>query len=281
MFELQRTVRFCLNHGAASGSEPVSNSYSAWPAMRGLGRYYELTVTCRAEADPRTGYCVDIRAIDRAVRSRVIDLLAGFVADESATSGGGDVPMGRVMRQITAALTDELGPIVTAARLHLTPMVSIELSSQAMEHVILRQRYEFSAAHRLHVPELGEQRNREIFGKCNNPAGHGHNYTLEVAVRCPIDPSGHVLSIRQLDGLVDDRAVRKLDHKHLNEDVPQFAGLNPSVEHIAKVIWELLAEPIASLGDGGTSLDEVRVWETAKTMCVYRGADAAKTARPA
>lgn len=268
MYELQRTVRFCLTggDGGAAWSAAVSNSYSSWPAMRGLGRYYELTVTCRAEADARTGYCVDIRAIDRAVRGRVLALLEARVADERAAA---DAPMGRVMRDITAALGEELGPIARAARLQLTPMVSLEMHNDATQHVTLRQRYEFAAAHRLHAPELSAQENKRIFGRCNNPAGHGHNYRLEVAVRTPIDPAGRVLSVQTLDELVDARVIQKLDHKHLNEDVPEFAELNPSVEHIARVIWDMLAGPVAALD--GAVLEEVRVWETEKTQCVYRG----------
>ena len=149
-----------------------------------------------------------------------------------------------------------------------------------MNRITLRQQYEFSAAHRLHVEELSESENREVFGKCNNPAGHGHNYRLEVAVEKPITPEGHAPAVEELDRVVDEHVIDHLDHKHLNLDVPEFADLNPSVEHIAQVIWSLLEEPVARLdGEDSARLVEVRVWETGKTACIYRG-PASKAAAP-
>ncbi|MGB0768997.1 MAG: 6-carboxytetrahydropterin synthase, partial [Phycisphaeraceae bacterium] len=133
--------------------------------------------------------------------------------------------------------------------------------------VLIRQRYEFSAAHRLHVQALSDRENREVFGKCNNPAGHGHNYRVEVAARCPIDDHGQTLDPADLDAVVDERCIERLDHKHLNDDVPEFADLNPSVENIVKVVWSMLDGKLP----GRATLDEVRVWETGKTVCAYRG----------
>src|SRR5439155_1357341 len=112
-----------------------------------------------------------------------------------------------------------------------------------------------------------EQKNREIFGKCNNPSGHGHNYRLEVAVTAPIGPEGQVIEVERLDRLVEDAVVQKLDHKHLNVDVPEFAKLNPTVENIAAVIHGWL-KPRA--GEIGVKLHEVSLWETEKTVCTYR-----------
>lgn len=146
-----------------------------------------------------------------------------------------------------------------------------------MDHVLIRQRYEFSAAHRLHVPGLSDQENREVFGKCNNPAGHGHNYQIEVAVRLPIDPEGQTADAGQIDAIVNQHAIELLDHKHLNTDVPQFAGLNPSVENIVKIIWDMLAGQFNGLGSGA-ELDELKVWETSKTVCSYRGPGAVEQA---
>jgi len=137
-----------------------------------------------------------------------------------------------------------------------------------MDRVILRQQYEFAAAHRLHVDELSDEENRAVFGKCNNPSGHGHNYRLEVAVAAPIDAEGRILDVELLDAVVDQTVIERYDHKHLSVDVPEFAGRNSSVEHIAQSIYRLLLDPIAGLG---AALEEVRVWETSKTVCVYRG----------
>ncbi|MEX0653535.1 MAG: 6-carboxytetrahydropterin synthase [Phycisphaeraceae bacterium] len=274
MLELTRTVRFCLDETAepAVWGSAKDNTYSAWPAMRGLGRYYELSVTCRGEADPQTGYFLNIKLIDEAVREHVLPDLAGLVAGPTPPAA---IPMGELMQRMVSLLYQPLDDTVATLTLHLTPRYTLSIRSEDMNHVIVRQQYEFSAAHRLHVPELSDDENREIFGKCNNPAGHGHNYRVEVAVRAPIDPGGRVLDIDELDAAVNAHVIEKLDHKHLNHDVPAFADRNPSVEHIAQVIWQMLEPAVKPLGPAAeaVALEEVRVWETEKTVCTYRGPD--------
>ena len=136
-----------------------------------------------------------------------------------------------------------------------------------MEHVLISQEFEFCAAHRLHAPQLSPQQNREVFGKCNNPSGHGHNYRLQVSVQASVQSDGQVLQAEQIDVLVDQNVIQYLDHKHLNIDIPEFAKLNPSVEHISMVIYEILEHPVSMLG---AELEAVSVWETPKTMCTYR-----------
>ena len=93
-----------------------------------------------------------------------------------------------------------------------------------MSSVIIRQQYEFAAAHRLHTPELSDAENRKLFGKCNNPSGHGHNYRISVAVRTEVQPNGHVTPVEDLDALINETVIQPLDHQHLNLDVPQFTG---------------------------------------------------------
>lgn len=222
---------------------------------------------CRGEADPVTGYFINIKHIDTAVRRHALPVFAAVLAEHDDDAA---VPLGDLLRRLHDALSPALGDVVQSLTLQLTPLISYTMESQAMTQVLIRQSYEFSAAHRLHVPGKTEAENVAIFGKCNNPAGHGHNYRVEVAVACPLDTAGHTLPIEQLDATVDQHAIEKLDHKHLNVDVPQFRQLNPSVEHIAKVVWDMLREPIAELGEG-VALRELSVWETGKTVCTYRG----------
>lgn len=255
---------------------PRDNTFAAWPAMRGLGRYYELDVTCRGDADPVTGYFINIKEIDRAVHENALPCFQRAMTDTGGDPGTypgayqGDVPMGGLMRNLITAIGPALNNTVIRAELRLTPTYQIAIRSHDMDHVLIRQQYEFSAAHRLHVDTLSDEQNRAVFGKCNNPAGHGHNYRLQVVVRVPIDLAGRTAQGADLDAIVNRHAIELLDHKHLNTDVSEFAELNPSVENIVRVIWGMLDEPLAGLGEG-SGLEELSVWETSKTVCTYRG----------
>ena len=137
-----------------------------------------------------------------------------------------------------------------------------------MDRFSISQQFEFAAAHRLHCADLSEAENRRVFGKCNNPHGHGHNYRLEVAVSVPMPAEGQWagFGLPDLERIVGERVVERFDHTHLNLDTPEFARLNPSVENIARVCHDLLADPIAA---AGAALDHVTVWETEKTSCTY------------
>lgn len=99
----------------------------------------------------------------------------------------------------------------------------------------------FNAAHRLHNPLFSDEKNREVFGKCNNPNYHGHNYELIVKIVGEIQPStGYVIDIKILKDIIKTQIEDRFDHKNLNLDVPEFATLNPTAENIAVVIWNIL-----------------------------------------
>ena len=264
MLELTRTVRFCLTGDPGEAQAPRDNTHSAWPPMRGLGRYYELNVACRGEADPTTGYFINIKQIDAAVRDHAIPCLRDQVADEARSAG---TPIGGLMRRLLGQVQPPLQGTVHRLGLVLTPTLRYDIEQSDMAHILLSQHYEFSAAHRLHAAGLTDDENRAAFGKCNNPAGHGHNYRVRVVARCEIAGDGTTLDPAALDAAVNQYVVEPLDHKHLNHDVPQFKDRNPSVEHIAQTVWDLLRPHMP----GGSGLDAVTVWETEKTACTYRG----------
>ncbi|MFN4233565.1 MAG: 6-pyruvoyl trahydropterin synthase family protein [Bacteroidia bacterium] len=116
-----------------------------------------------------------------------------------------------------------------------------------MEKVAVIRRSRFNAAHRLHNPNWSDDKNEEVFGKCNNPNFHGHNYTLFVKVTGFIDPqTGYVLDMKILDDLIEKHIVSKFDHRNLNLDTEEFKNLNPTAENIAVVIWNLLRPHINS-----------------------------------
>ena len=131
----------------------------------------------------------------------------------------------------------------------------------------LTRSYSFPAAHLLARDDWSPEQNRRVYGKCANPGGHGHNYGIEVTVTGPVDPtSGEVMSRERLDALVDERVMRRFAHRMLNED-RLFAERVPTAENIAIVVYEQLADPVASAGSA--RLARVRVLETHKNPFVF------------
>jgi len=105
----------------------------------------------------------------------------------------------------------------------------------------------FNAAHRLHNPHWSAEKNKEVFGLCNNPNYHGHNYELIIQIIGTINPeTGYVIDMKDLSTLAQEEILKKFDHKNLNLDVPEFADLNPSAENIAVVIYQKLRPKIAA-----------------------------------
>lgn len=136
-----------------------------------------------------------------------------------------------------------------------------------MPIVYVTRKIHFSAAHRLHSDKLGEEENRRIYGLCNNPLGHGHNYEVEVTVCGEPDPvTGMVIDLKELKEILERRVAAPMDHKHLNEEVDFLAGVVPTAENIAVAIWRQIE---GELPRG--KLYEVKVYETERNIAVYRG----------
>jgi 6-pyruvoyltetrahydropterin/6-carboxytetrahydropterin synthase len=125
----------------------------------------------------------------------------------------------------------------------------------------------FNSAHRLYNPNWSDDQNQAIFGKCNNPNYHGHNYELIVVVKGEIDPeTGYVYDMKLLSDLIKEHVLNKFDHKNLNLDTDEFRHLNPSAENIAVVIWNILREKI----DQKFELT-IRLYETERNYVEYDG----------
>ena len=105
----------------------------------------------------------------------------------------------------------------------------------------LTRRYRFAAAHRLDSPALSVEENRRLYGKCNNPFGHGHDYVLEISVEGRVGENGLLIDREALDELVEAKVLRRLNHKDLNRDVPELVGV-PTTENVAQLIERLLLE---------------------------------------
>lgn len=106
----------------------------------------------------------------------------------------------------------------------------------------LTKRYHFAASHRLNATALSDEANRRLYGKCNNPYGHGHDYTLEISIEGAVGADGQVVNRCALDGLVERQVLRLIDHKNLNLDVPEFGGAIPTTENLASFIERRLTE---------------------------------------
>ncbi|TDI67317.1 MAG: 6-carboxytetrahydropterin synthase [Bacteroidetes bacterium] len=109
-----------------------------------------------------------------------------------------------------------------------------------MKTAVIRKEH-FNAAHRLYNSSWSNEKNDQVFGKCNNPNFHGHNYELFVKLIGEPDPeTGYVYDMKKLSDIIREEITEKFDHRNLNQDVPEFIGLNPTAENIARVIWEKL-----------------------------------------
>ncbi|MCW5520252.1 6-carboxytetrahydropterin synthase [Aureitalea sp. L0-47] len=125
----------------------------------------------------------------------------------------------------------------------------------------------FNAAHRLYRKDWSDEKNWEIFGKCNNPNFHGHNYEMEVGVTGEVDPeTGYLIDMKILKDLIKEEVEDAFDHKNLNLEVPEFADLNPTAENIAKVIWEKLRAKLDEKFDLS-----VKLYETPRNFVLYTG----------
>jgi 6-pyruvoyltetrahydropterin/6-carboxytetrahydropterin synthase len=154
------------------------------------------------------------------------------------------------------------------ARLQLavSPFLTFEIDSSNAAMVRVTHEYEFSASHRLHNAQRSPEENRRMYGKCNNPHGHGHNYVLQVTWQLPAS-QGDELALETYDAIVKQTVIDRLDHRYLNMEVPPFDQVNPTVENIALAIWQWLSERFAA----PIQLYNVRVYETAKTWADCNG----------
>ncbi len=247
--------------------------------MVGLGRYYELDLACRGEPDPVTGYLVNIKAIDAALRARVVPMI------EDACASKPWIEPASLLPAMLDALESKEGQLrgdgagwerarVVSLRWRLSPYYSVEMNAGQPNRITLRQQFDFAAAHRLHVESLGEARNRELFGRCNNPSFHGHNYRIEPAVEVTLTEGRSGFSLLDLERVTMGSLVERFDHKNLSLDCPEFtppAGVNPSVENIAQVFYTILGPEIERASRGNAALRSITVWETDRTSCVYPG----------
>lgn len=235
--------------------------------MQGIWPHGEVEVCCVGDPDPVVNYVLDIKDIDDAVRSILLPPLA------SAAAASPQPPVALVLRDAVSPLDRRLCGRVESVTIRLTPTYSLTMTTASSHLVLLRQQFDFAAAHRLHAPSLGDEENRRRYGKCNNPRGHGHNYRFEPCVEIPVDREGRSpLSLHELEVACKRAIVDRFDHTHLNEDTIEFnldkGGVIPTIENISRVLFGLLQTDLAASAPN-VRLVSMTAWETDRTSATY------------
>ncbi|GAB4467400.1 MAG: 6-carboxytetrahydropterin synthase [Armatimonadaceae bacterium] len=273
---LRRRVAFSAGHAywLAHKTEDENRAlFGKWASRWGHGHNYVVEATVAGEIDPRHGMVVNITDVDRVLKEHV----TGPLADKHLTyevPHFADTPP--TLENIAAYVADRFSTHFTSSEAALTRVtvwesptlwVTREIEGE-QPMVLLTRSFDFAAAHRLHAPGLSDEENLAIFGKCNNPNGHGHNYGVEVTVTGEPDPiTGMIVDLAALDAVLENEVMARFDHKHLNLDTEEFADLNPTSENLTKVIWDCLAEKIPA----PARLYKVVVKETDRNYFEYYG----------
>jgi 6-pyruvoyltetrahydropterin/6-carboxytetrahydropterin synthase len=150
---------------------------------------------------------------------------------------------------------------------HVTGFVFVPGYFSSMPTVTITRRLQFNAAHRVHNPALSDEENHALFGKCNNPNWHGHNYTLDVSVSGVPDPrTGYVIDLGMLKQIVEREVVNKVDHRNFNLEVDFMKDIIPTTENIIVQMWRVLEPAIAP-----ARLKRLVLWETSNNYVEYEG----------
>jgi 6-pyruvoyltetrahydropterin/6-carboxytetrahydropterin synthase len=277
MHKLSRQVRFSINPFLPNQSFGF-NSFASEPAGEGLSIFFELCVKLVGEVEPATGFVANVIDIDKSVREYVVPIFAERISEDFRRGKHiGLFGIAELLRLAWGQLADKF----TAAKmsklsLKLNPFRKVAADCEDCKMIYFSEKFEFAATHKLWNEDFSPERNLEVFGKCANPAGHGHNYVVEVTVKTP---AGSILRSRtttkdekdsfqigEFEKIVNDELIKLLDHKNLNADVAEFSKTNPTVENIAAFAWNKLADKF-----GEAALHCVTIWETDKTSCSYYG----------
>jgi 6-pyruvoyltetrahydropterin/6-carboxytetrahydropterin synthase len=265
MHKLARQVRFSINPFLSQECTGF-NSFASQPAGEGLAIFLELSVEILGSLAPETGFVVNVVDIDRAVREFVVPLFAERIRQDYGRARHiGLLVIAELLRSAWGRLSDKFTPAkLSKLSLKLNPFRRIAINSGDPEMVYFCEKFEFAAMHKLWNDDLSEQENFELFGKCANPTGHGHNYVIEIAIEMPATRGD--FRVGEFERTVNDELIQLLDHRNLNLDVEQFGKTNPTIENIAAFAWHRLVGKF-----GEANLNRVTVWETDKTYCTYQG----------
>ena len=261
MHKLRRQVRFSVNPYLSEQSEGY-NSFASKPAGQGLSFFLELNVELDGEVEPSTGFVVNVSDIDRIVRRFAVPV---FIERITRGSHIGFFSLAELLSSVWKILKKQFAPAgLSKLSLNLNPFRSIAIQSEVLDMVYFSEKFEFAATHKLWNDKFSEQKNMNVFGKCANPTGHGHNYIVEISVKTP--PGRDDFNICNLEEVVDKELISVVDHKNLNVDVEYFKDIIPTVENITSFAWKQLAGKVKP-----ALLHCITIWETDKTSCSYYG----------
>jgi 6-pyruvoyltetrahydropterin/6-carboxytetrahydropterin synthase len=236
----------------------------------GHGHNYLLEVTLEGSVDPSTGMVVNLYDV-KQVLQQVIEEFDHKDLNLDTTAFQDRIPTTENLAVVLWSRIAEAAQGFGLATVRLFEEEDLFVDYEGRHHasepeVSVTRRYHFAAAHRLHATGLSDEQNRQVFGKCNNPNGHGHNYTVEVTIRGAVDQqTGMVTDVDRLDEIVRDRIVQRFDHQHLNYD-PAFQNTVTTGENLVVVVWNLLNKDVPA----GT-LDKIGLIETRDNYFEYRG----------
>jgi 6-pyruvoyltetrahydropterin/6-carboxytetrahydropterin synthase len=240
--------------------------YGSWASPYSHGHNYTLFVTVEGTINPQHGMVCNIKLIDQVMKSRLIQRFDQKNLNDEVDYFKTHAPsLENLLTYIHSELSEPgvlpaEAPLV-GIRLQENPTLYGELKLEETWKMTITRIYDFCAGHRLHNPALSEAENLDLYGKCFNPAGHGHNYVLEVSVEGEPDPrSGMLINLYDLDKIVEAEVVDRYDHKNLNVDVPELVGKIPTCENVAQTIFSILKEKLP------VKLARVRLQETPKNI---------------
>jgi len=265
MHKLSRLIRFSINPFLPEDSSGF-NSFVSRPAGEGLSIFFELSVMLVGEVEPATGFVVNVNDVDKEVQKYVVPIFARQIREDFRQGKHiGFFEITKLLKSAWEQLADKFGTArLGALSLALNPFRKVRVDCEDCKMSYFSEKFEFMATHKLWNDSFSDERNRKVFGKCANPAGHGHNYVVEVTIKNQADKGS--FSIGDFERVVDGEFVKLVDHKNLNVDVPHFTKAIPTVENIAAFAWEKLMGKF-----GEAVLHCVTVWETDKTCCAYYG----------
>jgi len=284
MIWLSRETRFALVPPAEVDSGQFKNGWAGWPATDLIAPQLRLQLVVAGTPDARTGYLCNIKAIDDMLRDIIVNDLIPTAANPTTAEAMLDIAWQRSLTLWPLAVSSPNAfaatpaPRIHSLRLHQSPYLSYArhtddasqpkgqtMNSPTTLNTTLTHQFEFSAAHRLHCDHLSDEENQVLFSKCNNPAGHGHNYVVEVAISQDTADQASRVGLAAIAQTVKTLVIDKLDHKHLNVDIDHFKNVNPTVENISTAIFGWLDGQF-----GSAQLQSVKVFETPKTWAQCR-----------